>query len=231
MMNQYANQKKDRFQRAMTLLREDGLKFLIITCLDIIHHQILVTFSPLIIYLKPKRFFFFQNKKIPYFYHKYNITWKNERTFEVPFIWEIIKKHHEKKIFEVGNVLSHYFPINHDVLDKYEKTEGVINQDVVDFKPPNKYDLIVSILTLEHVGFDDNTKESTKIIKAIKNLKENCLRTGGRTIIAMPINYNHGMDILLFTNKLGFDKKLFLEDIKKMNGEGYQEKKQRIQPI
>jgi len=149
----------------------------------------------------------------------------------VPFIWEIIKKHHEKKIFEVGNVLSHYFPINHDVLDKYEKTEGVINQDVVDLKPPNKYDLIVSILTLEHVGFDDNTKESTKIIKAIKNLKENCLRTGGRTIIAMPINYNPGMDILLFTNKLGFDKKLFLEDIKKMNGEGYQEKKQRIQPI
>lgn len=149
----------------------------------------------------------------------------------MPFIWEIIKKHHEKKIFEVGNVLSHYFPINHDVLDKYEKTEGVINQDVVDFKPPNKYDLIVSILTLEHVGFDDNTKESTKIIKAIKNLKENCLRTGGRMIITMPINYNPGMDILLFTNKLGFDKKHFLEDIKKMNGEGYQEKKQRIQPI
>jgi hypothetical protein len=93
MINQYVNQKKNRFQRAMTLLREDGLKFLIITCLDIIHHQILVTFSPLIIYLKPKRFFFFQNKKIPYFYHKYNITWKNERAFEVPFIWEIIKKH------------------------------------------------------------------------------------------------------------------------------------------
>ena len=63
-----------------------------------------------------------------------------------------------KNIFEVGSVLSHYFPINHDVLDKYEKGHGVINQDVVDFKPHNKYDLIVSISTLEHVGFDDNTK-------------------------------------------------------------------------
>lgn len=133
----------------------------------------------------------------------------------MPFIWEIIKKHHEKKIFEVGNAFSHYFSINHDVLDKYEKDYGVINQDVVDFKPPNKYGLIVSISTLEHVDFDDNTIDSTKIIKAIKNLKENCLKTGGRIIITMPINYNPGMDILLFSNKLGFDKKLFFGRYKK----------------
>ena len=52
MINQYANQKKNRFQRTMTLLREDGLKFLIIIYLDIIHHKILVTFLPLIIYLE-----------------------------------------------------------------------------------------------------------------------------------------------------------------------------------
>jgi len=39
-------------------------------------------------------------------------------------------------------------------------------------------------------------------------------------IITMPVNYNPGMDILLFTNKSGFDKKTFLENIKKMNGEG-----------
>jgi hypothetical protein len=31
----------------------------------------------------------------------------------------------------------------------------------------------------------------------------------------MPINYNPGMDILLFTNKLGFDKKLFFGRYKK----------------
>ena len=30
----------------------------------------------------------------------------------------------KKKILEVGNVLSHYFRINHDVVDKYENRQG-----------------------------------------------------------------------------------------------------------
>jgi hypothetical protein len=38
------------------------------------------------------------------------------------------------------------------VLDKYEQAPGVINEDVVSFSPPQKYDLIVSVSTLEHVG-------------------------------------------------------------------------------
>lgn len=98
------------------------------------------------------RTFVFRVKQYKYFYHKYNTTWKLERTVEVPIIFEVVKKHHDKNILEVGNVLSHYFPVNHDIIDKYEKGKGVINEDVVDFRPPKKYDLIVSISTLEHVG-------------------------------------------------------------------------------
>ena len=44
----------------------------------------------------------------------------------------------------------------HDVLDKYEKGNNVINDDVVSFSTEVKYDLIVSVSTLEHVGWDEN---------------------------------------------------------------------------
>ena len=76
-----------------------------------------------------------------------------------------------RNILEVGNVLSHYFRVHHDVIDKYEKTNGVINIDAVDFDPPKRYDLIVTISTLEHVGWNENSRDSTKIPSAIENLK------------------------------------------------------------
>jgi hypothetical protein len=111
-----------------------------------------------------RKTFIFNGKTYYYFVHKYNTTWKNERAVEVPIIWDIVREHYRqgKRVLEVGNVLSHYFRIFHDVLDKYEVAEGVINQDVVDFKPAWKYDLIVSISTLEHVGWDEEPKEPEK---------------------------------------------------------------------
>src|SRR3990172_4116095 len=99
------------------------------------------------------RTFVFRDKTYHYFYHTYNPTWRNERCVETPIIWSIVKRSKEANILEVGNVLSHYFDTNHDVLDKYERAPGVINEDVVEFKSNKRYDLIVSISTLEHVGW------------------------------------------------------------------------------
>jgi hypothetical protein len=62
--------------------------------------------------------FIFNGQKYYYFYHRHNVVWKNERTVEIPIIWPVIKKNSHKNILEVGNVLSHYFSISHDVLDK-----------------------------------------------------------------------------------------------------------------
>ena len=45
-------------------------------------------------------------------------------------------------------MLSYYFQVSHDILDKYEIVEGIINEDVVDYKSSKKYDLIISVLTL-----------------------------------------------------------------------------------
>src|SRR6202034_3735504 len=105
-----------------------------------------------------------------YFYHRYNYTWKNERTIEIPIIWDIIRKNPNKEILEVGNVLSHYYQVHHTILDKYEKGDNVINEDVIDFNPKKKYDLIVSISTLEHVGWDEEPRQPLKILTAVTNL-------------------------------------------------------------
>ena len=57
-----------------------------------------------------------------------------------------------------GNVLLHYFPADHEIVDKYEKGDGIVNEDIVNFRPGKKYDLIVSISTLEHISWNEEKK-------------------------------------------------------------------------
>ncbi|HEC92755.1 MAG TPA: hypothetical protein ENI51_07170 [Candidatus Atribacteria bacterium] len=154
-------------------------------------------------YLKQQRTFTFHGDIYSYFYHWYNTTWKNERCVEIPIIMKIINSCKGKRVLEVGNVLSHYFSSKHDIVDKYEKAPGVINRDVVDFKPSKKYDLIVSISTLEHVGWDEKPKEEQKTLYALKNLKK-CLVAKGQMIITFPLGENPFLDKLFKEDKLCF---------------------------
>src|SRR4030042_2245713 len=134
---------------------------------------------------KSARTFTLQGHTYTYFCHKYNTTWRNERAVEIPIMLKIVKNYHGEKMLEVGNVLSHYFSVHHDILDKYEKAAGVINKDVIEFKPSNKYDLIIAISTLEHIGWDERPQDPMKILGAIENLK-NCLAPKGRIVVTLP---------------------------------------------
>ena len=99
---------------------------------------------------------------ITYLVHNYNRTWLNERAVEVPIIFHVIARWPGRRMLELGNVLSHYGSVAHDVLDKYEVGEHVINQDVVEYQPSARYDMIVSISTLEHVGWDEQPRDPQK---------------------------------------------------------------------
>lgn len=167
---------------------------------------------------KSKETFIFQRKSYHYFY-TITGTWKHERAVEVPIIWEIVKKYQGKKILEVGNVLANYFPVNHDIVDKYDKSTGVINQDVVDFQPAEneKYDLIVSISTIEHVGWDEKPRDPKKIPRALENLTTKCLAPGGEIVVTLPIGYNSYLDKLLKEDKIRFNKQYYLKRISKDN--------------
>ncbi len=172
-------------------------------------------YSLTILRFRKERFFIYRNEKYSYFYHPYNFTWDNERAVEIPIVLRMLESFKEGKILEVGNVLSHYYPVKWDVLDKFEDKAGIIKQDVVDFNPSNRYDLIISISTLEHIGFDDDIKNPHKIIEALCNLKQNCLKPEGMMFFTMPLGYNLFMDDLLFNDKLGFNKKYYLKKISK----------------
>jgi SAM-dependent methyltransferase len=162
------------------------------------------------------RTFTFQGRSCKYFYHRHNTTWRNARAVELPIIWEIVRNHRGKRILEVGNVLSHYFPVSHDVLDKYEKGEGVINKDVVDFKPSTKYDLIVSISTLEHVGWDERPRDPMKVLRAVESLVD-CLAPSGKLAVTFPLAYNPELDKLLKDGKLQFTGQRYLKRVSRDN--------------
>lgn len=154
--------------------------------------------------------FVFQDSKYPYFYHFYNGL-AGERVVEIPVAKKLIDDYEGKKILEVGNVLQHYFPIKHKVLDKYEKGKKVINKDVVDFKFKEKFDLILSISTMEHVGFSyGEKKESGKFVKGINNLKKH-LAKGGKLVVTFPLFFNPFIDELVKKRKTPFNKEYFMK--------------------
>jgi len=164
--------------------RDDGPNKLLITLKHHLEYWLLK--------FLPKKFFYFKGKKYSYFYHPYNATWIMERKVEIPIFKEIVKKS-KGKILEVGCVLPHYMKVKHKVIDKYELHPTSELIDILDYEPPQKFDLIISISTLEHVGKDESDKDSSKPLKAIKHLLS-LLKKDGRLIISYPKWYNPALE-------------------------------------
>jgi len=140
-----------------------------------------------------------------YFYHTYNATWRNERTVEIPIIWRMVKEHKGKNILEIGNVLSHYYIVGYDIVDKGEKAKGVINEDANNYKTEKQYDLIISISTFEHIGWDEYPRDTLKIFQVIENLTKS-LKPKGKMVITLPIGFNTVLDQQIDENKLKFTR-------------------------
>ena len=167
-------------------------------------------------YLYSKKTFSFNGKKLNYFVNRYNFTGMNERAVEISIFQSILQSANDKKILEVGNVLSHYLVTKHDVLDKYEKGKNVINEDVVSYASKQKYDLIISVSTLEHVGWDEKIKSKDKILKAIDNLKK-LTKKNGRIIFSVPVGYNPYLDEILNKDKITLFKATYIKRISSNN--------------
>jgi len=161
--------------------------------------------------VKSRKTFVFNEKKLRYF-----IPWvrapRDERVIELPIILDILGRHKKSAILEIGNVMNNYYPFVHDVVDKYEKAEGVINEDIVDYNPPGKYDIIFSISTLEHVGCDEPEKDPAKIMKALSKIKD-LLNGGGSAVFTLPIGWNKYFDGKLLAGEIEFSSETFLKRI------------------
>ncbi|MBI2948963.1 MAG: hypothetical protein HYY23_15085 [Verrucomicrobia bacterium] len=177
---------------------------------EMIRKPLRLLFAPVIIPFLAKKSLPFQSAELDYFYHRYNMTWACERCLEVPVGRFYLEQFRERRILEVGNVLSHYFPVRHDVLDKFERGKGIINLDIVDFAPDKPYDLVLSISTFEHIGFDDEASTtSDQKIRAALFACRNILAAEGKLVITVPIGYNPHLDRLIREQTLGASREVY----------------------
>jgi hypothetical protein len=156
----------------------------------------------IIIPLKGKNSFIFNNLSYENELSKYNESLINERAVEIPIGLKFLIK--GKNCLELGCVLPHYITQKWTVVDKFEKMPSVINQDILSFFPKRKYDQIISISTLEHIGIDDSVSNKKLGIKAIEKLKM-LLKKDGEMLITIPIGYNPILD-KAFIKKGTFDQ-------------------------
>jgi hypothetical protein len=179
-------------------------------------------------FLNMVRRFRFCGRSLSYVTSRYHNAFLTERTAEIPVVLSLLEPRKNERILEVGNVLSHYVPVRHDVIDKYENAPGIINKDVVEFVPTAPYDTVVCISTLEHIGWDEDPSDTiriyiekkdpgdvlknidpAKIISTIDLLKK-IVRAGGRIIFSVPLGYNPHLDAMLATGAIAMSKKFCL---------------------
>lgn len=152
-----------------------------------------------------------------YFIHPYNATWRSERAVEIPIALDYLRRYFSKNILEVGNVLSHYLDSTHHiVIDKYEQAPDVLNLDAIEYKTDICFDLIVSISTLEHVGFDEPIKDEGKFKQAIDHLLT-LLAPNGVMLITVPIGYNPAVHDYLEQMPQAHSRVAYLKRITKSN--------------
>jgi hypothetical protein len=136
-----------------------------------------------------------------YVWHEHAHTWRSERAVEVPIALAELATAEPARTFEVGNVLSNFKRTSHLVIDKYEQAPGVLNEDAATFSG-GPYDLIVSVSTLEHVGYDEEPREPDKAARAVRNLL-GLLAPGGTMLATIPIGHNRDLDDALIGGALG----------------------------
>ena len=151
-------------------------------------------------------------REIPYMLHHYNRAWRNERTVELTLAKSYLDETSPGTTLEIGNVLSHYWPVSHDILDKYEHSPGVLNDDIVDFRPASPYDRVVSISTLEHVGWDERPREPDKTLRAYRNIRT-LVRDGGSILLTCPLGQNPHLDEYLHDGAIDFPVQRFLRRV------------------
>ncbi len=152
--------------------------------------------------------FYFKGK--PVYYNRISFNNLGERAVEIPIAFEFLanittqNSGRDFKIMEVGNVLSHYENSLSEylglrprrIVDKFEIAMGVDNVDLMDLPSEQKYDVIVSISTVEHIGQGAEPSSGSygeKLVerdletplKAIAKIYD-LLELGGQALITVP---------------------------------------------
>lgn len=129
-----------------------------------------------------------------YFLHRYNTTWRNERAIEMAAVESFLTDNPDGTLLEFGHVIQHYGIGAPDlIVDLYEKGDRVMNVDIVDLSLPTTFDRIVSISTIEHVGWDEWPRSESKAREALERLTS-LLSPDGKMFITAPTGFNPHLD-------------------------------------
>ena len=194
-------------------LHERGAKFLLEDVVDLGASYVSY---PFVAHKRGERTFVVGDRTYRYATDHYNRAWRNERAVELALGRAFLTDTHGRRVLEVGNVLAHYGGSDHDVLDKYEDSPGVINEDIVDFEPAVPYEAILSISTLEHVGWDEHPRESDKTLRAYRKLRA-ALAPGGTMLLTCPIGQNSYLDEYIQQGAIDFPERHYLKRISSDN--------------
>jgi len=157
--------------------------------------------------------FIYKGRKYKEFYSWYNTTWRGSREIEIPLGMFFLLSNKGRRVLEIGHVLKHYNKkLIHTVLDKYEKWPGVINEDLENFHPSQRYDCIVSISTLEHIGMEIKGDKKKKLLSCFRNMKA-ILNNNGKILFTIPIGFNKDLDYLILTKKIKIDSIIIMKKI------------------
>lgn len=154
--------------------------------------------------------FQFQGCSHRYYVHNYTTTWRNERAVEIPLALAFLAEHGGRGLLEVGNVTRHFDKsTGHTVVDRYDVRRGVISEDIEIFRPAEPFDGLLSISTLEHVGWDDKPRDEGKIERVLGRLHE-LVRDPDAVLVTMPTGYNEALDEMVCEGRMPFAVEGFL---------------------
>lgn len=137
-----------------------------------------------------------RDSRIPLMLRLANVFSKadSERAIEIPIANQFAASASKGELLEIGNVLAYYDMVTpHTIVDRYETIPGVLNEDALAFNPNRKFNFIVSVSTIEHIGFDEPELDIEKPIRVIRKLVE-LLSQRGRLLITVPFGYNPEID-------------------------------------
>lgn len=155
--------------------------------------------------LLPRRRVPLADREIPLEYEFRTFAWRNERCVELGLGRRALEAHAADATLEVGNVMPLHGSSGHTVVDKYERGAGVINEDIVDYDAGRRFSLVLSLSTLEHVGFDEQPSDPAKAPLALSRMAS-LVADGGALLVTIPVAYNRELEEHFVSSEAPFDE-------------------------
>jgi hypothetical protein len=152
--------------------------------------------------MSSEHWFEYHGERLDVFYHLYNLTHLNERMIEIAIAHRFLHQRAWSMGLEVGNVLGHYGPMSHVVIDLHEQAEWyqsrqtIVNTDILGDLPPKMYPWVISISTIEH------TADPVAAIDVLRSL----VAPGGSLLVTFPTGEREELDDLAVWCDQTFDR-------------------------